>query len=47
VSEHLKVLRKAGLLDLDREGRFWFYRANERILEAIIDELARMTERTT
>jgi DNA-binding transcriptional ArsR family regulator len=25
VSEHLKVLRKTGLLTLDRQGRHWLY----------------------
>jgi DNA-binding transcriptional ArsR family regulator len=28
VSEHLKVLRKSGLLVLDKRGRFWMYRTN-------------------
>jgi DNA-binding transcriptional ArsR family regulator len=28
VSEHLKVLRKSGLLILEKRGRFWFYRAD-------------------
>jgi DNA-binding transcriptional ArsR family regulator len=28
VSEHLKVLRKSGLLVLDKRGRFWMYRTD-------------------
>lgn len=34
VSEHLKVLRKSGLLRLNREGRFWRYRTNRSVLIA-------------
>jgi len=33
VSEHLKVLRKSGLLVLDKQGRFWFYRTDVAVLE--------------
>jgi DNA-binding transcriptional ArsR family regulator len=33
VSEHLKVLRKSGLLELDKRGRFWIYRADPAVLE--------------
>jgi DNA-binding transcriptional ArsR family regulator len=32
VSEHLKVLRKSGLLVLDKRGRFWMYRTNSTAL---------------
>lgn len=28
VSEHLKVLRKSGLLILHKRGRFWFYQTD-------------------
>ena len=35
VSEHLKVLRKSGLLRLDRQGRFWMYRTDSARLEAV------------
>ena len=44
VSEHLKVLRKSGLLKLDVRGRFWFYRTDADVLKraaAAIRELAR------
>ncbi|WP_240231316.1 ArsR/SmtB family transcription factor [Devosia lacusdianchii] len=34
VSEHLKVLRTSGLLDLDKQGRNWFYRTNPDVLKA-------------
>lgn len=33
VSEHLKVLRKCGLLILEKRGRFWFYRTAPGVLE--------------
>jgi len=33
VSEHLKVLRKSGLLVLDKQGRFWMYRTDVAVLE--------------
>jgi DNA-binding transcriptional ArsR family regulator len=33
VSEHLKVLRKSGLLTLDKQGRFWLYRTDRQRLE--------------
>lgn len=33
VSEHLKVLRKCGLLVLDKQGRFWLYRTDRARLE--------------
>ncbi len=34
VSEHLKVLRTAGLLVLDKQGRNWFYRTDPAVLKA-------------
>ena len=37
VSEHLKVLRKTGLLRLSRRGRFWIYRTNVQMLDAAAD----------
>jgi DNA-binding transcriptional ArsR family regulator len=43
VSEHLKVLRKSGLLILDKRGRFWFYTADLAVLqraEAALRELS-------
>ena len=39
VSEHLKVLRKCGLLVLDKQGRNWFYRTDPAVLVAAIDGL--------
>ena len=33
VSEHLKVLRKSGLLVLEKRGRFWFYRTDETVVK--------------
>jgi DNA-binding transcriptional ArsR family regulator len=40
VSEHLKVLRKTGLLVLDRDGRFWRYRTNPAVVRATSQALA-------
>ena len=34
VSEHLKVLRKCGLLVLEVRGRFWMYRSDRAVLRA-------------
>lgn len=34
VSEHLRVLRTAGLLRLDKQGRNWFYRTDPAVLKA-------------
>lgn len=39
VSEHLKVLRKSGLLVLDRRGRHWAYRTDPAVLAAVVDAL--------
>ncbi|MGD8194120.1 ArsR/SmtB family transcription factor [Herbiconiux sp. P18] len=36
VSEHLKVLRKSGLLILDRRGRHWMYRTDSARLDAVV-----------
>jgi DNA-binding transcriptional ArsR family regulator len=36
VSEHLKVLRKVGLVNVEKEGRFWRYKAdNARISDVL------------
>jgi DNA-binding transcriptional ArsR family regulator len=42
VSEHLKVLRKSGLLELDKRGRFWMYRTNAAALRAAATALERL-----
>lgn len=39
VSEHLKVLRKAGLVTVEKDGRFWRYRADAARVEAVIAAL--------
>ena len=39
VSEHLKVLRKSGLVLLEIEGRFWYYRTDRARLGAAIEAL--------
>lgn len=43
VSEHLKVLRKTGLVTLEKEGRFWYYRANPERLSGIVRALEGLT----
>jgi DNA-binding transcriptional ArsR family regulator len=42
VSEHLKVLRKSGLLILDKQGRNWFYRTDANVLKAAVEGLRRL-----
>jgi DNA-binding transcriptional ArsR family regulator len=39
VSEHLKVLRKTGLVTLEKDGRFWFYQTDRTRLSAAIEAL--------
>jgi DNA-binding transcriptional ArsR family regulator len=39
VSEHLKVLRKTGLVTLEKTGRFWFYQTDRSRLRAAIEAL--------
>jgi DNA-binding transcriptional ArsR family regulator len=41
-SEHLKVLRKAGVLELDKRGRFWLYRTDPEALRDAGRALAQM-----
>lgn len=42
VSEHLKVLRKCGLLVLDKQGRYWMYRTDAAVLRAAVAALAEL-----
>ena len=44
VSEHLKVLRKAGLLQLDRQGRFWMYRTDAMQLSTLAEATRKLGE---
>ena len=44
VSEHLRVLRTAGLLRLDKQGRNWFYRTDPPAVQAAIDGLAALLD---
>lgn len=44
VSQHLAVLREAGLLSERREGRFSYYRANPSGLAPLIDWVERYRE---
>jgi DNA-binding transcriptional ArsR family regulator len=39
VSEHLKVLRKSGLLVLEKRGRFWFYRTDTSVIHKAVEGL--------
>jgi len=43
VSEHLKVLRKSGLLELEKRGRFWFYRTDASVVERAAKEVTALT----
>ena len=43
VSEHLKVLRKSGLLVLEKRGRFRFYRTDAAVVERAANEVAVLT----
>lgn len=44
VSEHLKVLRKCGLLVLEVRGRHWMYRTDSRFLQATTQAVKRLSE---
>lgn len=44
VSEHLKVLRKSGLLTLEKRGKFWFYSSSPAVLAAAIAALNLLAE---
>ncbi len=39
VSEHLKVLRKTGLAEVEKQGKFWLYKTNVELLEAVLVSL--------
>jgi DNA-binding transcriptional ArsR family regulator len=44
VSEHLKVLRKSGLLTLERRGRFWMYRTDLALLASVARSIEELGE---
>lgn len=44
VSEHLKVLRKSGLLTLERRGRFWMYRTDMALLASVARSIEELGE---
>lgn len=44
VSEHLKVMRTAGLLVLERRGRFRYYRADSSAVAFVAEGLAALAE---
>lgn len=44
VSEHLKVLRKTGLLDLEPRGRFRLYRTDRAVVEEVSAALAALAD---
>jgi DNA-binding transcriptional ArsR family regulator len=46
VSEHLKVLRKSGLLVLDKQGRFRMYRTDTKILRKVSRVISALGKRT-
>lgn len=39
VSEHLKVLRKAGLVTVEKDGRYWRYRADSARIDVVLRAL--------
>jgi DNA-binding transcriptional ArsR family regulator len=45
VSEHLKVLRKCGLLILEVRGRYWMYRTDRQLLRTVLAALAQLEEK--
>lgn len=45
VSEHLKVLRKTGLVTLEKDGCFWFYLTARERLRAVIEALQALDRR--
>lgn len=45
VSEHLKVLRKSGLLVLERQGRFRMYRTDAALLRDLSRTIAGLGKR--
>lgn len=46
VSEHLKVLRKCGLLTLEVRGRFWLYHTDGAVLDQVTAALTAIREGT-
>jgi len=44
VSEHLKVLRKAGLLVLEKQGRYRMYRTDSAVLRAVVQAITALGE---
>jgi len=44
VSEHLKVLRKSGLLVLEKQGRFRMYRTDISVLRAVVHSISALGE---
>lgn len=39
VSEHLKVLRKTGLAEVEKRGKFWLYKTNTRLVAEVLTAL--------
>jgi DNA-binding transcriptional ArsR family regulator len=39
VSEHLKVLRKAGLVSVEKDGRYWRYKSDAERIKAVLAAL--------
>jgi hypothetical protein len=42
VSEHLRVLRTVGLLELQQRGRFWIYRTSPAVVGSVATALVEM-----
>jgi DNA-binding transcriptional ArsR family regulator len=45
VSERLKVLRKSGLVVLERQGRFWLYRTEPSCVLAVTSRIEQLVSR--
>jgi len=47
VSHHLGILRRAGLVEAEKRGRWMFYRRNDRLLEEVAAALRREVDWTS
>jgi DNA-binding transcriptional ArsR family regulator len=39
ISYHIKILYEAGLVDIRREGKFYFYRLRRHVLDSVLQEV--------
>lgn len=45
VSNHLRVLREAGMVETEPSGRFTYYRLRPEVLDILADEVAQLAAR--